>query len=113
VNLAVHVTEGAEQVVVRLSGEFDLYSSTEVRDALNKEMNSGRRLLVDLADVSFIDSTALGVLLAAHRRALTNGSQLELVVDRTHEVPRALSITGLDRIFKIQTKPTRRERTPS
>ena len=53
-------------VVVHLEGELDLYNAPEVRTALLElASEQPERLVVDLAEVAFVDSTALGVLIEA------------------------------------------------
>jgi len=91
---------GRGQVVVAVSGEIDLYTSTRLRDTLDEiDIASVRRLVIDLSDVDFIDSTGLGLLVATARR-LPIGSPF-VVVCRTEKVREVLLMTGLDRIFTI------------
>lgn len=57
-------------VVIRLIGELDLYNAEEVRKAFQDAAADGpERLVVDLAEVTFIDSTSLGVLIEEIGRA--------------------------------------------
>jgi anti-anti-sigma factor len=63
------VERGEGGVVVSLAGELDLYNAEEVRAALVEASESGTTLLVvDLEQVRFIDSTALGVLIEGRAR---------------------------------------------
>jgi anti-sigma B factor antagonist len=87
-------------VVVRLAGELDLYNAHLVRDELFAAAERGpERLIVELSDVSFIDSTGLGVLIEARTR-LANRRAFLLVGPRL-ETRRALEISGLDRHFAV------------
>ncbi len=91
---------GHGQVVVAVSGEIDLYTAGYLREAIDDlDVGSIRRLVIDLSEVGFIDSTGLGVLVAAARR-LPIGSPF-VVVCRTEKVREVLLMTGLDRIFRI------------
>jgi anti-sigma B factor antagonist len=87
-------------VVVRLSGELDLYNAATVRDALVAAAEAANRLVVDLSAVRFIDSTALGVLIEARSR-LQNRSEFFLASPGL-ETRRALEISGLDRHFNVR-----------
>jgi anti-sigma B factor antagonist len=88
------------RVVVAVSGEIDLHTSGRLRDEFDGlDVTSVERLVVDLSDVGFIDSTGLGVLVAAARR-LPVGAPLVLVC-HTERVREVLLMTGLDRIFPI------------
>jgi anti-sigma B factor antagonist len=86
--------------VVRLAGELDLYNAHLVREALLEAAEEGpERLVVDLADVTFIDSTALGVLIEA-RKALANRRGFALASPGL-ETRRALEVSGLDKHFAV------------
>jgi anti-sigma B factor antagonist len=88
-------------VVVRLAGELDLYNADAVRAALfEAASDAADRLVVDMAGVSFIDSTALGVLIEARSR-LENRSAFFLAAPGL-ETRRALEVSGLDRHFNVQ-----------
>jgi len=87
-------------VVVRLGGELDLYNAHEVREVLLEECARGpERVVVELSDVKFIDSTALGVLIEA-RTKLPNRRAF-LLAGAGVETRRALEISGLDRHFAL------------
>ena len=89
-----------DAVVVSLAGELDLYNAEEVRRALLDTLADGAELLVvDLAEVTFIDSTALGVLIEARSR-LADRSGFRLAAPGL-EVRRALEVSGLDRHFVV------------
>jgi anti-sigma B factor antagonist len=86
--------------VVHLAGELDLYNAQTVRDALIACCEEAPdRLVVDLAAVNFIDSTALGVLIEARTR-LANRRGFLLAAPGL-ETRRALEISGLDKHFSV------------
>jgi anti-anti-sigma factor len=57
-------------------------------------------VVVDLRDVGFVDSTALGALVGLTRRARERGGDLRLVVDNSH-VLRVLRVTNLDSLISV------------
>jgi len=80
-------------VIVRLAGEIDLYNAGEVGSALQEIAGSDpARVVVDLGEVEFVDSTALGTLIEA-RKQLANG-RLVLAAPG-HDVRRAIEVAGL------------------
>jgi anti-sigma B factor antagonist len=89
-----------DAVVVRLTGELDLYNAPAVREALFAAVADAERLVVDMTDVSFIDSTALGVLIETRGR-LRNRSAFFLASPGL-ETRRALEVSGLDRQFNVR-----------
>ena len=87
-------------VLVRLRGELDVYNAGLVREALvNAAERGGSRLVVDLQEVTFVDSTVLGVLVEARTHVPDRRSFLLAAAGL--EVSRALEVSGLDRHFEV------------
>ena len=87
-------------VVVSLAGELDLYNAEEVRGALlDACAGEPKVLVVDLGEVTFIDSTSLGVLIEARSR-MADRSGFRLAAPGL-ETRRALEVSGLDRSFLV------------
>ena len=77
--LALDTSKHGARSLVRVGGRLDLVSSSEMRSALDYALDDRpSRLVVDLADVEFMDSTGLGVLVAAQRKAQSIGSSIVL-----------------------------------
>lgn len=94
---SVETREGA--VIVRLAGELDLYNADDVRTALARAIDTApRRIVVDLAAVEFVDSTALGVLIEARARL---GEDAFLLAAPQIETRRTLQVSGLDRHLSV------------
>lgn len=87
--------------VVQASGELDLASVPKLREAISEHIVEGRRhLVVDLQAVTYMDSTALGVLVGAAKAVRAAGGALRLVCDNPR-VLRLLRITGLDKALAV------------
>ena len=94
------VDRDAGSVVVHLAGELDLYNANQVRETLLACTDEQPdRLVVDLGEVDFVDSTALGVLIEARSRM--NERQAFLLAAPLVETRRALEVSGLDRHFAV------------
>ena len=94
------VEQRGDATVVHLAGELDLHNAQPVRAALLEAVAAApARLVVDLGEVTFLDSTVLGVLIETHR-ALATGSAFLLAAPGL-ETRRALEISGLDRHFVV------------
>ena len=86
-------------VLVAAEGEIDIYTAPRLHDVLEEALeNTTRRLIVDIAGVSFIDSTGLTELIGAFRRLRERGARLEIVGSQ-HNVTRVFTITGLTDAF--------------
>ena len=86
-------------------GELDLASSPLLRDALERASAAGAGLvIIDLRELTFMDSTGLSVLVKAHRQALDAGHRLALVKGGT-QVQRILTLTRVAEHLVIVDDP--------
>ena len=87
--------------LVEVSGEVDIYTAPKFKEDMIAVIDAGAtRLVINLSDVTFIDSTALGVLIGGIKRMHAVDGRMVLVVN-TRPVQKVLTITGLDSIFEI------------
>jgi anti-sigma B factor antagonist len=92
-----------ERHVVAVTGEIDLFTAPELKAALGEAIEAGRRrIVVDLSDTTFLDSTALGVLIGTVKRLRSREGRLTLV-NKDSNIAKTFEITGLDQIFTICT----------
>lgn len=93
--------DGGETLLFKLRGSLDLATAPTVRAALSDAAEKGsQHLIVDLTQLEFLDSTGLGVLIGAHRRAAEHGGSFRLVVS-DGPISRLLNITGLITVFSV------------
>jgi anti-sigma B factor antagonist len=87
--------------IVSASGEIDVATAPPLRDRLQALGSSGAStVVVDLLGVTFLDSTALGVLVGALKRCREAGGDLPLVIDEPR-ILKVFEITGLTGVFPI------------
>jgi anti-sigma B factor antagonist len=91
------------RAAVALHGELDIANAAELRAELNRHLDAGRRVIrVDAQGVEFMDSTAIGELIAASERCrLEHGSLI--LTNVPPRVQRLVTIAGLDRVLLIDT----------
>lgn len=89
--------------VLAVGGEIDVYSAPELREKL-LELSHGSHTtaVVDLTEVSFVDSTGLGVLVSGLKRFREAGGDLPLVVTQP-QILKVLEITGLSTVFAVHS----------
>ncbi|WP_433053655.1 STAS domain-containing protein [Dactylosporangium sp. CS-033363] len=88
-----------------LAGELDLDSAPSLLAAVVAELDAGADgIVVDLTELSFIDSSGLGTLVGCWRRAKAAGAKL-VVANPNEDVRVTLEITGLDQILPITNEP--------
>jgi len=87
--------------VVAVRGEIDLFTAPDLKATLVAAIDSGKTgIVVDLSETSFLDSTALGVLIGAVKRLRARDGALTLV-NTDANIAKTFEITGLDQIFTI------------
>jgi anti-sigma B factor antagonist len=80
-----------------VSGELDLYTAPRLRDAVIEAIDGGTtNVVLDIADVGFIDSTGLGALVGCLKRAREHSGSLVIVAPDTSPLHKLLTLTGLD-----------------
>ena len=100
-DLQLSTRRDGERAIVTVGGEVDLETASQLGEhALEALREVSPHLVVDIAGVTFMDSTGLKVLLSIQRRAdLANGSFA--VTGATRTVRRILALTGLDQTFTL------------
>ena len=90
-------------VVVVVEGEHDIYTAPMLRERLGEALERGDGVVIDLTGATFVDSSVLGALLDARRRALDAGKGFVVCVGETVEpgVQRILDITGLVPVLPV------------
>ena len=92
-----------ERIVVHVVGEVDLANAPELDQQLATVMGqSPSQLVVDLTEVTFMDSTGLGVLVRALKRSRELEIRLDLIVTN-ERVLKVFGITGLDTVLPIHS----------
>ncbi len=95
-NFHIRILSTDGRSIVHVSGELDAYTAARLRASLAGLTSAGaRHVVVDLADVSFMGASGLGVLVAAGKRLRRDDGKLVLR-SAPPSVQRMIEITGLD-----------------
>jgi anti-sigma B factor antagonist len=100
---AAFEAEGLDEYIqlIVVEGELDLSSSAELRRRVEAALKEGRNSVVlDLTEVTHMDSTGLASLIAAHQLTSQRRGRLALVIT-SEAVRRTVEVRGLDRLFTI------------
>ena len=88
--------------VISMRGEGDLYTAPDLQRALDEALVAGtNEIVVDLAAATFIDSTILGILMGASKRARSRRGEVVLVCD-DRRILRVFEVTGLRSMFRFE-----------
>ncbi len=103
--LETDVREHGEWVMVVLDGEVDMASAPRLQEVLAAQLAAGaRQVMVDLREVSFMDSTGLTALFRAHEAMAAAGGRL-VVVCGPGPVRRVIEVSGVGAVVPILSDP--------
>jgi anti-anti-sigma factor len=98
----VHLERTENETVIHLHGDIDLFNAGELRTCLQDVTDGGEnRVVIDLADLDFIDSSGLGAMVGGMRRLRRRGGDVVLRSPRASTV-RLLDVTGLSQVLTVQ-----------
>ena len=90
------------KTIIRIEGEVDVSNASELRDALDTALADGaKEVEADFAEVAYIDSTGIGVLVGAAHRAQESGSVF-VVANPQKNVERVFTLLGVDKDLNVR-----------
>jgi anti-sigma B factor antagonist len=98
---------GGNAQIITVSGDLDVVSAPRLSDELAQaSLDGATEIVVDLLRVPFVDSVALGVLVAASKRTTARGGIFRVVCE-DRRIARIIEITGLSHVLRLH--PSLRE----
>jgi anti-sigma B factor antagonist len=94
------VERGDDRVVLAVAGELDIGTAERLRLAVGQHVRPGLHVTLDLAQVTFCDSTGLAALVGLYKRLTATDGRLVLHAP----IPRVLNlltVTGLNRVITV------------
>jgi anti-sigma B factor antagonist len=99
--LTIDVRRERGCAIVAVTGEIDISTVAGLRERLYELAESGQQLIVDLDEVTFIDSAGLGALVGTSRRTAEKGGSLRAVC-KNPQTRKLLWLTGVDRRIALE-----------
>jgi anti-sigma B factor antagonist len=99
-NMTMGIRETEKGIYVSVSGEIDVYTAPKLKETLFPLTEKSQPLTIDLTDVTYMDSTGLGVMVGAYKSVKIHEGDFRLtgLSDRLY---RLFTITGLAEIIDI------------
>lgn len=88
------------QVVIQIDGRFDFHMHADFRDSYSG-YPPATHFLIDLGNTTFLDSSAMGMLLLLREYVGGDTSNIQ-IINCTPDVKKALSISNLDKLFSVK-----------
>ncbi|MBE6851607.1 MAG: STAS domain-containing protein [Ruminococcus sp.] len=101
--MKLHYDTESEQLFVLLDGEIDHHTSGRVRSELDAALyaHTPRTLILDFQDVTFMDSSGIGLIMGRYKILRPLGGEIILLRPAPH-IKRILRLAGMERLAKIQ-----------
>lgn len=100
--LRTDYNEQNQTLVVTVEGEVDVSNVKELKQKLEENILKYRPdIILDCEQLSYIDSTGLGVLISALKKAQNYGKEIKIVQLKPY-LFKIFELTGLDKIFEIE-----------
>ena len=100
--MSVKITQNGEVVTAYLEGEIDHHSAGELRREIDEavERDCPTMLVLDFKDVTFMDSSGIGLIMGRSKLMKECGGRLEVRNSQPY-IKRVLKLSGIERIVKI------------
>lgn len=100
-DLKIDVGEKDGVVLLKLNGEVDVYTAPKLKSRLIDLVDQGKfKIIVDLEEVDFMDSSGLGVLVGGLKRVRSHDGAIALICTQEN-ILKIFRITGLVKVFPI------------
>ena len=103
--MAVRIDTTGEVVTAYLSGEIDHHTAKEMRETIDEavELNMPTLLVLDFKDVSFMDSSGIGLVMGRYRNLLKTGAELS-IMGAPPNIAMMLKLGGIEKLAKIESR---------
>ncbi len=100
--MSVKITVNGEVVTAYLDGEIDHHSAGIMRNEIDVavEKNTPSMLVLDFRDVSFMDSSGIGLVMGRYKLLKPYGAELH-VTNTSPQIGKVMKLAGLDRLAKL------------
>lgn len=100
--MAIWSTEASSgELTIKIQGRFDFSAHQEFRDAYEKVSQDPKGYVVDMKETTYLDSSALGMLLLLRDHAGGDNSHIE-IVNCNPDVKKILTISNFEQLFTIR-----------
>ena len=101
--MSIQINVTGDVVTALLSGELDHHSAKEMREAIDSavELNMPTLLILDFKDVSFMDSSGIGLVMGRYRNLVKSGAELH-ITGATPQIYKMLKLAGIEKLAKLE-----------
>ncbi|WP_100403723.1 STAS domain-containing protein [Bacillus sp. FJAT-42315] len=102
-NITINVEEMDQYTKVYIGGELDVYTAPKLQETIFPHVKANQTLIIDLTEVTYLDSTGLGIFVGLFKSLNAKNGTLQLV-GLSGRLKRLFDITGLSGIMNIHSE---------
>ncbi|HEX2128424.1 MAG TPA: STAS domain-containing protein [Solirubrobacterales bacterium] len=99
--LRIEVASAEDACVVRIEGELDMYSSPNLREEIDGLLAGDVPVVLDMEQLTFVDSSGIRCLVLVASRARTTGNPLRMLPPANGQVSQVLALTRVDKYLPL------------
>ena len=101
--MSVTIESSGQTLTAYLDGEIDHHTAREIREKIDSELEGGnvKLLIIDFRDVTFMDSSGIGLVMGRYRQMKFYDGELQ-VVNTSPQIYKVMRVAGLDRLALIE-----------
>lgn len=103
--MQVRIDKNEQTLIAYLSGDIDHHTAKSIREKIDKEINdfSPSLLILDFGDVSFMDSSGIGLVMGRFKLMQTIKGEIQIVNTPLY-ISKVMKISGIEKLAKISNK---------
>ncbi len=103
--MSVSINVAGEVVTAYLGGELDHHTAKEMRETIDNavELNMPSLLILDFKDISFMDSSGIGLVMGRYRNLIKTGAQLH-ITGAPPQIYKMFKIAGIEKLAKLEER---------
>ncbi len=101
--MPVKIEHTGQVLTAYLSGELDHHSAKEMREQIDSavEINMPTLLILNFADVTFMDSSGIGLVMGRYRNFSKRGTEIH-ITETPQQIYRVMQLAGIERLAKLE-----------
>lgn len=99
----IQINASDELVTVYLTGEIDHHSAGEIREEIDRSLESNRpkQLVMDFKNVGFMDSSGIGLVMGRYKLMQTMDGDVK-IINTPNYIKKVMKLAGLDKLAAIE-----------
>ncbi len=101
--MSVKINVTGEVVTAQLSGELDHHSAKEMREEIDSaiELNMPTLLILDFKDITFMDSSGIGLVMGRYRNLQKNSADLH-ITNLSPSIYKVMKLAGMEKLARLE-----------